>query len=94
MADGEHSIVVDEDLSFRCTMSGMNLGYAETTMEEDMNAILLFKVTATSVFSSETEMTLSSDILVECSGEGCALFESVGFDFPCTSAYLGHYSAL
>jgi hypothetical protein len=97
VSDGEYSLVVDEELSFSCTLSGMNLSCAETTIEnpeEGMFATLLFKITATSVLSSETEMTLSSDMEIDCSGQDCALFESNGFDFPCTSTYQGIYSAL
>ena len=85
--DGSYDFVLDEEMSFGCTVENMVLECESLSVEEaNEGAVLTYTYSIEASFSSETEMAGSVQMEFNCDGEGCAAIEEMGMSLPCVLA--------
>ena len=93
--DGSYSLLLDEDLTFACSLSGSDFSCDPLVMsEEDSDMDMTFTQTFNigGVFASNTEFNGDVGMDMTCEGADCAMLADFGMTMPCGMA--GTFNAL
>ncbi len=85
--DGSYTLLLDEELSFACSVSGSDFSCEPAVMtESEQDADMTFTQTFTlgGVFASNTELNGDVGMDMTCEGADCAMLAEVGFTMPCS----------
>jgi hypothetical protein len=85
--DGSYTMVVDEELTLSCALSGADFTCDPVTMsEEDADAGMTFiqTINLSGVFESNTAFNGDIGMEMSCEGENCAMLEQFGMTMPCS----------
>ena len=85
--DGSYTLVLDDDISLTCNMSGADFACdpLSTTEEgQDANMVMTQTITINAVFSSNTAFNGDVGMEMTCEGDGCATLADFGMTMPCS----------
>lgn len=85
--DGTYGLVVDEELTFTCTLSGSDftcepLEMSESEPDSDMTFISKFNISGT--FPTNTSFDGNVNMEMTCDGADCASLADFGMTLPCS----------
>ena len=86
-ADGSYTLVLDDEISLTCNMSGADFACDPLSMTEedqDPNMVLTQTITINAVFSSNTAFNGDVGMEMSCEGSDCAMLAEFGMTMPCS----------
>jgi len=86
-ADGSYTLVLDDEISLTCNMSGADFACDPLSMTEedqDPNMVLTQTITINAVFSSNTAFNGDVGMEMSCEGSDCAMLADFGMTMPCS----------
>ena len=87
MGDGTFSLLIDEEMSFSCSLNQMDLVCDPTTVSEDLgsdSATMMYTYNVSITFESATELIGQMTLELSCEGDDCSQATNSEMTLPCS----------